>query len=157
METIDQLAAIEEIKQCKARYWRAIDSKDFDLLQTVFADDVTFDTSLVAHDPIKGQHPLIPQKTTPSTSCEEIIQNAKRLMGKNVQSAHMGHIPEIEITSENTAHAYFPFEDRVVNLGVSAFIGYGYYDDYFEKIDGQWKVKDSKVYRYRVVFDDLLD
>ncbi|MCY3047089.1 hypothetical protein ODY47_08500 [Aerococcus urinae] len=40
---------------------------------------------------------------------------------------------------------------------MSAFIGYGYYDDYFEKIAGQWKVKQSKVYRYRVVFDDLLD
>ncbi len=155
MNPLEKLIAIEEIKQCKARYWRAVDSKDFDLLRTVLAEDVVFDTSLVATDPVKGQHPLIPSSQEPSRSCEEIIANARKLMDDNVQSAHMGHIPEITLTSDTTAKAYFPFEDRVLTHGKAAFDGYGYYDDTFEKIDGHWKVKASKVYRYRVIFDDI--
>lgn len=58
MDRLERLEAIEAIKQCKARYWRAIDSKDFDLLATVMAEQVVFDTSLSTWDPIKGQHPL---------------------------------------------------------------------------------------------------
>ena len=37
MNPLEKLIAIEEIKQCKARYWRAVDSKNFDLLRTVLA------------------------------------------------------------------------------------------------------------------------
>lgn len=51
MDQVEKLLAIEEIKQCKARYWRAIDSKDFDLLRTVFADDIVFDLSDSTRDP----------------------------------------------------------------------------------------------------------
>lgn len=155
MDQVEKLLAIEEIKQCKARYWRAIDSKDFDLLRTVFADDIVFDLSDSTRDPLKGQHPDIPEKLEPSRSCEQIVSNSKKLMGATTQSAHMGHIPEIEITSETTAKAYFPFEDKVITHGFAAFTGYGYYADTFEKIDGSWKVKTSKIHRYRVIFDDI--
>lgn len=78
-------------------------------------------------------------------------------MGPATQSAHMGHIPEIELTSETTAKAYFPFEDKVIAHGFAAFTGYGYYTDTFEKIDGCWKVKTSKIHRFRVIFDDIND
>ncbi|MGX7092911.1 nuclear transport factor 2 family protein [Hutsoniella sourekii] len=155
MDRLEELSAIEEIKQCKARYWRAIDSKNFDLLETVFAPECLFDTSQVAYDPVKGQHPLIPAKREPSRSCQEIIANAKRLMGDNVQSAHMGHIPEVEILSPTAARAIFPFEDRVLNHGIAAFDGYGYYQDTFERIKGQWLVKSSVIHRYRVIFDTV--
>lgn len=155
MDNLEKLMAIEEIKQCKARYWRAIDTKQFDLLKTVFAEDVVFDTCDAVWDPVKGQHPLVPRKTSPATSCDEVIANANKSMGPQVQSAHMGHIPEIEITSETTAKAFFPFEDRVLHHGYAAFDGYGYYADTLEKIDGQWKIKTSKIHRFRTIFDPI--
>lgn len=155
MDILEELAAIEAIKQCKARYWRAIDSKDFDLLETVMADHVPFDTSLSTWDPVKGQHPLLPAKTEPSRSLAEVSRNARKIMGEGVQSAHMGHIPEVSIESDRTARAYFPFEDRVLFNGFAAFDGYGYYDDRFEKIDGHWLIVSSKIYRYRLIFDDI--
>lgn len=153
MNDIERLVAIEEIKQCKARYWRAIDSKDFELLRTVMADDVVFDTSESTHDPVRGQLPLFPAKHEPSRSLEEVIRNANKAMGSDVQSAHMGHIPEITLTSDTTAEAIFPFEDRVLKHGYGAFNGYGYYTDTFEKINGEWRVKTSKINRYRVIAD----
>lgn len=153
MDTIDKLLAIEEIKQCKARYWRAVDTKDFELLRTALAEDIVFDLSESTWDPHKGQHPIIPRKQEPSRSCEEIINNCRKVMGDNVQSAHMGHIPEITLTSETTAEAIFPFEDRVLTHDYASFNGYGYYTDTFEKIEGEWKVKTSKIHRFRVIWD----
>lgn len=155
MKRLEKLEAIEAIKQCKARYWRAIDSKDFDLLRTVMAERVVFDTSLSTWDPIKGQHPLLPAKTEPSRSLAEVMGNARKIMGAGTQSAHMGHIPEITIESDCTARAYFPFEDRVLFKGFAAFNGYGYYKDHFEKIDGQWLIVKSKIYRYRLIVDSV--
>lgn len=39
MNTIDQLVAIEEIKALKARYFRCVDTKDWDGFGAVFATD----------------------------------------------------------------------------------------------------------------------
>ncbi|KAA9300508.1 MULTISPECIES: nuclear transport factor 2 family protein [Aerococcus] len=155
MDRLERLEAIEAIKQCKARYWRAIDSKDFDLLATVMAEQVVFDTSLSTWDPIKGQHPLLPAKEEPSRSLTEVMGNARKIMGEGTQSAHMGHIPEISIESDRTASAYFPFEDRVLFKDFAAFNGYGYYKDKFEKIDGQWLIVKTKIYRYRLIVDSV--
>jgi len=39
---------IEAIKQLKARYFRTMDTKDWDGMRTVFTDDVVMDTSAAA-------------------------------------------------------------------------------------------------------------
>lgn len=45
MSDLERLVAIEEIKNLKARYFRAMDTGDWDVLQTVFATDAVFDCS----------------------------------------------------------------------------------------------------------------
>lgn len=155
MDSLEKLLAIEEIKQCKARYWRGIDSKHFELLRTTFTEDVEFDTCDALYDPVMGQHPDVPRRTEPTCGVENIIKNAEVSMNPSVQSAHMGHLPEIEILTDTTAKAIFPFEDRILNPGVGAFDAYGYYEDTLVKIDGQWKIKTSKICRYRVIFEEL--
>lgn len=153
MDDLARLVAIEEIKQCKSRYWRAIDTKDFELLRTVYAQKAVFDAREAVWDPVKGQHPLVPQRD-PSTSVDEAIANAKKSMNPQVQSTHMGHIPEIEITSDTTAKAIFPFEDRVINHGFAGFNAYGYYYDSLEKIDGHWLITHSRISRLRTIFEE---
>lgn len=43
MEAIDRLLAIEEIRNLKHKYFRAIDMADYELLSTIFTDDITVD------------------------------------------------------------------------------------------------------------------
>ena len=43
MDKLQQLIDIEEIKNLKHRYFRAIDMADFDLLDNVFSPDISID------------------------------------------------------------------------------------------------------------------
>ena len=54
MNDIEMLLAIEEIKQLKARYFRSMDTKEFQTLHTVFAPDATFDFREALRDPVLG-------------------------------------------------------------------------------------------------------
>ena len=43
MSTVDpavSVAAVQEIKQVKARYFRAVDTKDWELYRSVFTDEI---------------------------------------------------------------------------------------------------------------------
>jgi hypothetical protein len=67
------------------------------------------------------------------------------------------HAPEIELTSETTARGVWALED-VVRFGPGVNLrGYGHYHETYEKIDGQWRIKSSKLTRLRVdVFNGLV-
>ena len=41
----NELIAIEQIRQLKARYFRSMDQKDWDLWEQVFTEDVLIDTT----------------------------------------------------------------------------------------------------------------
>ena len=43
MDKLQMLLDIEEIKNLKHRYFRAIDMADFDLLDNIFSQDITID------------------------------------------------------------------------------------------------------------------
>lgn len=43
MDKLQTLLDIEEIKNLKHRYFRAIDMADFDLLDNIFSQDITID------------------------------------------------------------------------------------------------------------------
>ena len=42
MDEGERLAAVEEIKQLKAKYWRGVNQTDGELVRSILADDVTF-------------------------------------------------------------------------------------------------------------------
>ena len=50
MDAVDELSAIEQIKKLKARYFRCMDTKDWDGFQAVFAPGATMDTTQEAPD-----------------------------------------------------------------------------------------------------------
>ncbi|MGH6739732.1 MAG: nuclear transport factor 2 family protein [Bradyrhizobium sp.] len=49
MDAVAKLIAIEEIKQVKARYFRLMDTRDFDGMADVFCRDAVFDCSEGLH------------------------------------------------------------------------------------------------------------
>ena len=147
MNDIEKLLAIEEIKQLKARYFRSMDTKEFQTLNTVFAPDATFDFREALRDPVLGT----PEGTTehePVTGRDNIVAYISQALA-TAQSAHHGHTPEIEFTSDTTAKGIHPMEDTVLN-GSFFFRGYGHYRETYVKLDEGWRIKTSQLTRLLV-------
>ena len=139
MDPVQQLLDIEAIKQLKARYFRFVDVEDYASLRGLFLDDAEF---VVEGQPISGGDELVRRIREHHTNAE-------------VRTVHHGHMPEIEITSETTAHgiwAMFDYVDRIWKDDGrrEAFQGYGHYEETYRKLDGAWKIASMKLTRIRV-------
>jgi hypothetical protein len=140
MDAAAELWEIESIKQLKARYCRYLDTKDWAAWRTIFADDFVSDTAESGGRVIVG--------------ADEFVTYIRKTLGKPSQpTVHQVHAPEIELVSETTARGVWALQD-VVRLAPGVNLnGYGHYHETYEKIDGQWRIKSSKLTRLRE--DDL--
>ena len=141
MDTLDELRAIEHIKQLKGRYFRCMDTKDWDGFQGVFAPDATMDTTQEAPN-MEIVHG--------NASIREFVEGA---VGP-VVTVHHGHMPEIEITSPTTARGVWAMQDFLQMpegspLGMKSMTGWGHYTETYVLIDGEWKIKTLVLTRLR--------
>lgn len=153
MTDTERLLAIEEIKSLKARYFRTMDTKDWAGLGTVFAPDSVFDFREATRDPTNPDASL--PVTEPVEGGEAIVAAISAAL-EGINSVHHGHMPEIEIMSATTAKALWPMEDVIRAVDGErdfAFKGYGHYHETYERIDGEWRIKTSKLTRLRVAFE----
>jgi hypothetical protein len=127
---------IESIKQLKARYCRYLDTKDWAAWRGIFADDFVSDTAEAGGKVIVG--------------ADEFIAFIRATLGRPSQpTVHQVHAPEIELTSPTTARGVWALQD-VVRLAPGLNLnGYGHYHETYVKIDGQWRIKTSKLTRVR--------
>lgn len=147
MTELERLLAIEEIKQLKARYFRAMDTKAFDELHAVFADDASFDFREALRDPIEGTPPGYSEHP-PVSGREAIVEYITSAL-KDAVSVHHGHTPEIEIASETSARGIWPMEDVVKN-GTFSFRGWGHYREVYTRTSAGWRILTSQLTRLRV-------
>ena len=125
---------LEEIRKLKARYFRGLDSKDWDLYAEVFAEDVVADMSRTGGEVFHGRATFV-----------AYVRGLKL-----VQSVHQGHMPEIELTSDTTAAGIWSFEDyNLWEDGIQNH-GYGHYTETYEKADGRWRIKTMKLSYLRI-------
>lgn len=152
MDLVEKLAAIEEIKQLKSRYFRAVDLKDAALLRAVFSDDATADYRGAATDPRSGLN-AVPDNTEAVVEGGDAITDGVMASVANLVSVHHGSVPEITLTSATTAEGIWPMVDllRLEPGGpVAEMVGYGhYYETYRREADG-WKITTLKLTRLRV-------
>lgn len=136
MEQAASLREIESIKQLKARYCRFLDTKDWPAWRGIFADDFVSDTAEAGGKVIVG--------------ADEFVAYICRTLGKPSQpTVHQVHAPEITLTSATTATGVWALND-VVRLAPGVNLnGYGHYHETYEKTDGQWRIKTSKLTRLR--------
>ncbi|HEX2214515.1 MAG TPA: nuclear transport factor 2 family protein [Mycobacterium sp.] len=128
------LVEVEAIKQLKARYCRLLDTKQWDAWRAIFTDDFVSDTSEAGGKVIDG--------------ADEFVAFTRKSL-RNQATVHQVHAPEIEITSPTTARGVWALED-VVRFGPGVNLrGYGHYTETYEKADGQWRIKGSKLTRLR--------
>ena len=136
MNAANDMLEIESIKQLKARYCRHLDTKDWSAWRAIFADDFVSDTSEAGGQIIVG--------------ADEFVAYIRKTLGKPTQpTVHQVHAPEIELISATTARGVWALED-VVRLAPGLNLkGYGHYHETYEKIDGKWYIKTSKLTRLR--------
>ena len=136
MTNTDILADIEAIKQLKARYCRLLDSKDWEAWRDLFTDDFHSDTAESGGKDIIG--------------ADEFVRFVRSALGKPTRATvHQVHAPEIEIISATEAKGIWALNDIVrFSIGLN-LNGYGHYHETYQKIDGAWKIKYSKLTRLR--------
>lgn len=125
-------AAVAEIKQVKARYFRAVDTKDWELLEAQLTDDVVVDTTGSGGPVIMGSEAFI-----------AFLQ----LTLSSAVTVHHGHSPEIEVTSPTTATGVWAMQDLLVYPGEARVLGFGHYHETYESADGTWRIADLKLTR----------
>jgi hypothetical protein len=147
MLTVEELLAIEEIKQLKARYFRFTDTKQWEALRDVFTPDAVIDG---------GRR---------YASLDDFIADRVRL--DPAVTTHHGHTPEIVFLSESRARGLWPMYDHVeysepftepVYRGVDTrqhdvrgFAGTGFYEEEYRRDDGVWRISRLRLTRLRLV------
>lgn len=130
---LDQHNEFEQIRQLKARYFRLMDTQQWDDWQHCFTEDVS---AFYEGAPRPG-----PDDPT-DIGCEgraALVEGVSSLM-KGAVSMHQGFMPELELTSLTTAKGIWAMFDYV-RLPTCAFKGWGHYHEDYVKVDGEWKLK----------------
>src|SRR3954470_21266106 len=145
MEPLQRLIAIEDIKQLKARYFRCMDTKDWEGFANVFAPDAAMDMSGEMRDNRTDGSGI-------TTGAAEIAAFVQAAVG-DVTTVHHGHMPEIDVTSPTTATGVWSMEDVLrwpEGAPIAGLHGYGHYHETYVKTDGQWFIKSTTLTRLRV-------
>jgi uncharacterized protein (TIGR02246 family) len=131
-----QLWHLEQIRQLKARYFRAVDTKDWALLETVFTEDAVLE---VAGGRREGRAEIL---TVMSTRLAPLV------------TVHHGHMPELTITGPDTATGVWAMFDLLVGpVGdgtASRREGYGHYHERYLLLDGVWRIEHLRLVRIEV-------
>ena len=132
MDQLQKLLDIEEIKNLKHRYFRAIDMADFDLLDNIFTDDVTVDYRGGTY---RWQ----------SEGKDTIKESLRASFHNQACAMHTGHHPEIEIISNTEAIGKWYLQDIFYNLDHNTVTqGTALYEDIYLKLDETWLIKHSE-------------
>lgn len=144
MDTVERLEAIEEIKQLKARYFRCMDTKDWDGFTAVFAPDAHMDVSGELSADVSDGRGV----TTGNREIAAFVRGAI----DDVTTVHHGHTPEIDVTSPTNATGTWAMEDHLwwpEGSPIATMHGYGHYHETYEKQEGRWLIASTTLTRLR--------
>ena len=144
MNAAERLEAIEEIKQLKARYFRCMDTKDWDGFTSVFAPNARMDVSGELGDGAADSGGV-------TTGNREIAAFVRASID-DVTTVHHGHMPEIDVTSPTSATGTWAMEDHLWwpdGSPITAMHGYGHYHETYEKVHGRWLIASTTLTRLR--------
>jgi hypothetical protein len=131
------------ITAVKARYFRFIDTKNWEGLRSLFTDDADLDY------PSLGQF-------------DSVDEAVRRLAARLVQAVtiHHGHMPEVELTAPDEAVGIFAMFDRLIPTPGTVLPGpehlrhgrqgFGHYTDTFRRGDDGWRISSLKLTRLHV-------
>jgi hypothetical protein len=140
MDPLDRLQAIEEIRRLKARYFRFMDTKQFDGLTELFAPDMKV---------------LTPGGEVYTDSGPAYAARLKHSLEHSI-SVHQGFMGEIEILDEHNATGIWAmqdvieWQDRHPAQGWKSITGRGHYHETYRKTGGAWRIASLTLTRLRL-------
>jgi uncharacterized protein (TIGR02246 family) len=140
---VQELRDIEEIKRLKARYFRAVDTKDVATFRELFTEDATFEALGRVR---RGRDEILKYSSVSNTG---------------IRTLHPGHMPEIELTGPASARGIWAMFDAGILPAVDGrrpiARGYGHYHEEYVKQDGRWLIKSLVLTRLDVQYAEETD
>ncbi|CAN7600721.1 nuclear transport factor 2 family protein [Phenylobacterium sp. LjRoot219] len=130
MDPIARVEAVEEIRNLKARYFRLMDTKQWDALVEVFTPDLKV---------------LAPTGEVWLEGGPAFAASLRTSL-ENAVSQHQGFTAEIEITGADAATGVWAmqdviaWEDRHPREGWKSIVGRGHYHETYRRIGGRWRI-----------------
>jgi len=144
VDATETLIAVESIKALKARYFRCMDTKDWESFAELFTSDASLDVSgemratADADGVVRGRHAI-------ATFVRDAVND--------VTTVHHGHTPEIDVVSATRATGIWAMEDVLrwpAGSPIRTLHGYGHYHDTYEKPAARWLIASTKLTRLRL-------
>lgn len=125
--SLEDLLDIHAIARLKHRYFRCLDQKAWDELETCFTADATASYGGGAVE-LSGR--------------DAIMTFLRDSMGSpGMLTSHRGTQPEIDLLGDGRARGVWALEDVVIHQDFGLTIhGASFYDDRYVKIDGTWLI-----------------
>ena len=132
------------ISEVKARYCRAMDTKDWTTFADVFTEDFELDTTAAGGTSVvRGR---------------EACVTAIRSWVETAQTAHQVHSPEMRINGD-VAEVIWAMQDRVIwsnarrpRPDMGGHTGFGHYHERYERSGGRWRIAKQRLTRLVVEF-----
>ena len=140
MDRLERLEAIEEIRSLKARYYRLMDTKQWDELRSVFTSDMKVVT---------------PEGAIYSEGGDAYAASLRHSLEHSV-SCHQNLSGEVEIVDADNARAIWAmqdvieWQDRHPRTGWKSILGRGHYHETYRKESGEWRIATLTLTRLRL-------
>jgi hypothetical protein len=137
-----QLSDLYEIQKLKARYFRCMDTRDWDGFRDVFTDDLEFFLN----------NSRFPESTTPMWVGADALVGHLSKSHLDKVTVHHGHMPEIEFIDADNATGIWAMYDWVDDPGRGgAWQGFGHYHERYRRCeDGRWRIAKVHLTRLRM-------
>jgi len=118
------LQAINAIESLKGRYFRGLDTKDWDTVDSTLAKEAVVDTTALGGDRVIG--------------AANYVALLKRDSGNT--TVHHGHMPEIQLSSPSRATGTWAVQALVIGSDGKRELCVGHDHDSYVLRDGQWLI-----------------
>ena len=129
-----KLHEIEAIKQLKARYFRLLDTQQWQQWRDLFSEDATLQWGPKPEHAFHGRDAI-----------------ARGVSGnlEGAQSCHQGFMPEIELIDATHARGIWAMHDWIDHPAYD-LEGFGHYHEEYQKHeDGRWRIQRMQLTRLR--------
>jgi hypothetical protein len=140
MDRLERLEAIDEIRTLKARYFRLMDTKQWDGFAALFTDDLKI---------------LSPEGTLWLHGGPAFGASIRHSL-EHAVSCHQGFTAEIEIVDAQTAKAVWSMQDviewkdRHPREGWKSIVGRGHYHETYRRLETGWRIATLSLSRLRL-------